>query len=95
MGNGKRTKTVMEEESLKRTCYGCLALDRYSYCHCLLGKKVEPMKHLTKNGMVNTAKPLEPCVKPKSNRWYVWELEHRIRILEEVIKFIIKEKKES
>ena len=85
----------MKEPSLKRTCYGCLALDRYSYCHCFLGKKVKPMKHLTKDGMVDTAKPLEPCVKPKSNRWYVWELEHRINILEEVVKIVINEKKGS
>lgn len=45
--------------------------------------------------MVDTAKPLEPCIKPKSNRWYVWELEHRINVLEEVVKIVINEKKGS
>lgn len=83
----------MNKKSLKRTCYGCFALDKFAPCHCYLGIEVLPHKLLTKDGLVNTAKPTEPCYKPKSNRWYVWELEERINILEEVIRVLLREER--
>jgi hypothetical protein len=50
---------------MKRTCYGCKALEGD---HCYLGYKNEK---LFKNYSSTDVKPLEECPKPKTNDKYM------------------------
>ena len=50
---------------MKKTCYGCKALQHYPNVYCSLNYKIDV---IYKFGVQINGKPLQECPKPKTNK---------------------------